>query len=167
MQMMQQQGGMNNMGIPTGPSGAPTGPGMGVNRPAYNAQEQLAFEQRKYEQQQARRAQIEQGGGFPNNNFAQQQGPQSGSATSWEGMYDDVPPPHNPNAGGRGSAGVVRNLTPSNAGPGKVPKGPATPQPSAAPANAPTGPKNAGVPGANFRNRGGRGGGGRFHPYGR
>ncbi len=168
-QMMMQQGGMNGMGIPgqgttLSPSGGgpPTAPSMGVNRPGYNAQEQLLFEQRKYEQQQARRAQIEQGGGGPG---YQQMPQQAGSTTSWEGMYDDVPPP---NTGGRGSTGVVRNLTPSNAGgPGKVPKGPGsvTPQPSAAPANAPTGPKNAGKPGANFR--GGRGGGGRFHPYGR
>ncbi len=108
----------------------------------------------------------------PPANFNQQQ-PQGapGGPTSWEGMYDDVP---QPNAGGRASAGggVVRNLTPMNGKPGGIaPKGPGSaagvansPQPSAAPANAPTGPKNAGKPGANFR--GGRGGS-RFHPYGR
>ena len=114
------------------------------------------FEQQKYEQQQARRAQQEMG----------QMGYQNGP-TSWEGMYDDVP---QPNAGGRASAGggVTRNLTPMNGKPA-APKGPGaaaagTPQPGAAPANAPTGPKNAGKPGENFR--GGRGGG-RFHPYGR
>lgn len=43
----------------------------------------------------------------------------------------------------------------------------ATPQPqSAAPANAPTGPRNAGKPGANYRG-GGRGGHRGFHPYSR
>ena len=42
-----------------------------------------------------------------------------------------------------------------------------TPQPqSSAPANAPTGPKNAGKPGANYRG-GGRGGHRGFHPYSR
>ena len=170
MQMQQQQNGMANTGMNGGMGVVPPmGPGMaGANRPAFNAQEQLAFEQQKYEQQQARRAVIDQGGGYqqhrPNGN--QNQGPQGGGPTSWEGMYDDVPQPNNPNAGGRGSAGVVRNLTPMNGGAVKAaPKGPAsTPQPSAAPANAPTGPKNAGKPGSNYR--GGRGGG-RFNPYGR
>jgi len=158
MQMMQQSG-MNGMGMGMG-SNMGGGPAMGPGgRPAYTAQEQLAFEQRKYEQQQVRRAHMEQHG-----NFGPPAGQQGAGPTSWEGMYDDVPQPNNTaNAGGRASAGVVRNVTPMNNGPGKIPKGPATPQPSAAPANAPTGPKNAGKPGANYR--GGRGG--RFHPYGR
>ena len=157
MQMMQMQngggggvgGGGGGMGVP----GAPSGPGMGAARPGFSAQEQLLFEQQKYEQQQARAV---RGGSATRQGSFNNQSPQS-----WEGMYDDVP---QPNEAGRGSAGVVRNLTPSNAGIAKAPRGPtATPQPSNAPVNAPTGPKNAGKPGSNFR--GGRGG--RYHPYGR
>lgn len=124
---------------------APSGP-----RSTFTAAEQQAFEQQKYEQQVRRGAPHGPRANFTHTANASQ------SPQSWEGMYDDIP---QPNDAGRGGAGVVRNLTPSNAGGGKK-----TPQPSAAPANAPTGPKNAGKPGANFR--GGRGGG-RFHPYGR
>ena len=153
MQMMQMQqggggggggGGMANMGGQRQPSGS--GPGGAANR-GFSASEQLAFEQQKYEQQ-ARRI------GAP----AGPKGHQGGPA-SWEGMYDDVPQPDG-NQGG----GPRRNTTPLN---GKQPKGPTpTPQPSNAPANAPTGPKNPGKQGANFR--GGHGGrGGRYHPYGR
>jgi RNA-binding protein Musashi len=60
-------------------------------------------------------------------------------------MYDDVP---QPDAGGyrRGGGG-------SDGG-------------HVAPLNAPTGPKNAGRPGANYRG-GGRGGNRGFHPYAR
>ncbi|KIW59200.1 hypothetical protein PV05_03665 [Exophiala xenobiotica] len=145
MMQMQQQGGMNPMQM--GGNRPPMGPAAmgGAGRSSFSAQEQLAFEQQKYEHQ-ARR-----GGGFPPGPRGQgfQGGPQS-----WEGMYDDVPQPD----GGRGSAGPVRGHTP------KPPKGPGggTPQPSAAPANAPTGPKNPGKPGPSFR-----GGRGRYHPYGR
>ncbi len=174
-QQQQQQGGMGGgggFGMGGGPQGGMGGGGAAVAataaRPGFNAQEQMAFEQQKYEQQMARQQ------GFPHarqnhgpaaGNFNQQQPQQqAGGPTSWEGMYDDVP---QPNAGGRASAGsgVVRNLTPMNGKP--APKGPnpaAAPPPNNAPANAPTGPKNAGRPGSNFR--GGRGGG-RFHPYGR
>ncbi|KAL4725497.1 hypothetical protein ACLX1H_007646 [Fusarium chlamydosporum] len=75
-----------------------------------------------------------------------------GAPTSWEGMYDDVPQP-NPNqgSGGFNRAGSVG--------------GSSDPQ-HAPPANAPTGPKNAGKPGANYRG-GGRGGNRGFHPYSR
>ncbi|KAJ9384582.1 hypothetical protein DTO063F5_4652 [Paecilomyces variotii] len=65
--------------------GASGGMGMGGNftgtrgGPGYNAQEQLAFEQQKYEQQQARRA-VENRGFSPY---------QQGGPTSWEGMYDE------------------------------------------------------------------------------
>ncbi|KAK8925467.1 putative RNA-binding protein [Metarhizium anisopliae] len=71
-----------------------------------------------------------------------------GGPTSWEGMYDDVP---QPDAGGyrRGGHGS------SDGGHG-----------GAAPLNAPTGPKNAGRPGANYRG-GGRGGSRGYHPYAR
>ncbi|POR38413.1 Uncharacterized protein TPAR_01386 [Tolypocladium paradoxum] len=71
-----------------------------------------------------------------------------GAPTSWEGMYDDVP---QPNAGGGGFRRGAQ----------------ATPDPqNAPPANAPTGPKNAGRPGANYRG-GGRGSNRGFHPYAR
>ncbi|KAI1850626.1 hypothetical protein JX266_003908 [Neoarthrinium moseri] len=75
--------------------------------------------------------------------------------TSWEGMYDDVPQP-NFNQSGRG--GFNRNRGGGHQSP--TPSDPA----SAPPANAPTGPKNAGKPGANYRG-GGRGGNRGFHPY--
>ncbi|KAI5922658.1 hypothetical protein F4810DRAFT_246382 [Camillea tinctor] len=83
-------------------------------------------------------------------------GGNGGDPTSWEGMYDDVPQP-NFNQGGRG--GFHRNRGGHQSTP------PADPT-HAPPANAPTGPKNAGKPGANYRG-GGRGGNRGFHPYGR
>ena len=146
MMQMQQGGNMNGMNVPSGPA---------ATRSGFSAAEQQAFEQQKYEQQ------VRRGGGPPHGPRGSFNQNASQSPQSWEGMYDDIPQPNEP---GRGSAGVVRNLTPSNGGPGKGNKAITTPQPSAAPANAPTGPKNAGKPGSNFR--GGRGGG-RFHPYGR
>jgi RNA-binding protein Musashi len=196
MQQMaaQQQGqgaqGFDNMG---GMSPAQMGGGSQAggkftgNRggPGYNAQEQLAFEQQKYEQQQARRAVVD-----PAQNYRGQY--QQGGPTSWEGMYDDVPQPNIPGgpagmgrgggggggggagAGGGGGGGGGRQMTPSsgsmNGGNkhGGQQNKVATPQPqSAAPANAPTGPKNAGKPGANYRGGAGGRGGHRFHPYGR
>jgi len=79
-------------------NGAPTGPqGARRNTPSYNAQDQLMFEQQKYEQQQSRR-----GGGQANPGF------QQGGPTSWEGMYDDVPQP-NVGGGGRGGKGQQRS----------------------------------------------------------
>lgn len=73
-----------------------------------------------------------------------------GAPTSWEGMYDDVPQP-NPNQGpGSFRAGSQGAPDPQHA----------------PPANAPTGPKNAGKPGANYRG-GGRGGSRGYHPYSR
>ncbi|KAK5056840.1 hypothetical protein LTR84_012372 [Exophiala bonariae] len=142
MQMQQQQSGMNAMNNMGGGRGS-MGQGQTNNRGSFSAQEQMAFEQQKYEHQQQTRRQ----GSFP-------AGPRSGgfqnqNPQSWEGMYDDVPQPDG------GHAGPVRNNTP------KPPKGPAA-QASAAPANAPTGPKNPGKPTGGFR-----GGRGRFHPYGR
>lgn len=68
----------------------------------------------------------------------------AGTPSSWEGMYDGVPQP----GFGRG-------------------RGRSTPQPqSQAPLNAPTGPKNPGRPGANYRG-GGRGHHRGYHPYSR
>ncbi|KAK6074321.1 nuclear polyadenylated RNA-binding protein [Seiridium cupressi] len=78
-----------------------------------------------------------------------------GDPTSWEGMYDDVPQP-NFNQGGRGGFNRAR---------GGGHQSPAPTDPNAAPPpNAPTGPKNAGRPGANYRG-GGRGGNRGYHPY--
>ncbi|KAI1812357.1 hypothetical protein GGS20DRAFT_26790 [Poronia punctata] len=82
-------------------------------------------------------------------------GSANGDATSWEGMYDDVPQPNY--GGGRG--GFHRR------GGFQQSPGPSDPN-HAPPANAPTGPKNAGKPGANYRG-GGRGGARGYHPYGR
>ncbi|MCJ1477856.1 hypothetical protein MMC13_006529 [Lambiella insularis] len=186
MQMQAQQaqgttgfsGSMNaTTPVPTGPSmgsgfgaGGGAGSGAGGGRrgtPGYNAQEQLMFEQQKYEQQQARRAAQE----------VQQMQYQNGP-TSWEGMYDDVPQPSMGGAqGGMGrgqQGGFNRQMSLGSNGSGnKGPQqqargsqGPPAPK-EAPPANAPTGPKNAGVPGANYRG-GGRGSHrGGFHPYAR
>ncbi|KAI2624080.1 hypothetical protein GGS21DRAFT_532878 [Xylaria nigripes] len=81
-----------------------------------------------------------------------------GDGTSWEGMYDDVPQPNYNQGSARG--GFHRNRgayqqTQMAVDPNHAP-----------PANAPTGPKNAGKPGANYRG-GGRGGNRGYHPYGR
>ncbi|KAI1336786.1 hypothetical protein F5Y15DRAFT_194742 [Xylariaceae sp. FL0016] len=100
-------------------------------------------------------------GGYGNNQAygGNMGGGGGGDPTSWEGMYDDVPQPNFGNQGGgrggfnRGRGGFHQN------------QGPADPN-HAPPANAPTGPKNAGRPGANYRG-GGRGGARGFHPYGR
>ncbi|KAL4814200.1 hypothetical protein BDW67DRAFT_166383 [Aspergillus spinulosporus] len=156
MQQMQQQmpnqGQTNNMGGQMGMGGNGSGnmnmgnnyAGGGRGGPGYNAHEQIAFEQQKYEQQQARRA-------MENRAFSPYQ---QGGPTSWEGMYDEVPQPNIPT----GPQAMNRS---SSVGRGQ------TPQPQgAAPANAPTGPKNAGKPGANYRG-GGRGGHRGFHPYAR
>ncbi|KAL4917451.1 hypothetical protein BDW62DRAFT_183621 [Aspergillus aurantiobrunneus] len=151
-QQMQNQGQANNMGGQMGMGGNGGGNmNMGGNYagaarggPGYNAHEQIAFEQQKYEQQQVRRA-------MENRGFSPYQ---QGGPTSWEGMYDEVPQPNIPT----GPQAMNRS--------GSIGRG-QTPQPQgAAPANAPTGPKNAGKPGANYRG-GGRGGHRGFHPYAR
>ncbi|GAP91180.1 putative heterogeneous nuclear ribonucleoprotein HRP1 [Rosellinia necatrix] len=81
-----------------------------------------------------------------------------GDPTSWEGMYDDVPQPNFNQGGGRG--GFNRNRA------GYQQAQAAADPNHAPPANAPTGPKNAGKPGANYRG-GGRGSSRGYHPYGR
>jgi RNA-binding protein Musashi len=98
MQQMQQQmpsqGQANNMGGQMGMGGNGSGnmnmgsnyAGGGRGGPGYNAHEQIAFEQQKYEQQQARRA-------MENRAFSPYQ---QGGPTSWEGMYDEVPQPNIP-----------------------------------------------------------------------
>ncbi|KAL2866369.1 heterogeneous nuclear ribonucleoprotein HRP1 [Aspergillus lucknowensis] len=147
MQQMQNQGQGSQMGM-GGNSGGNMNMGSNYSAtrggPGYNAHEQIAFEQQKYEQQQARRA-------MENRGFSPYQ---QGGPTSWEGMYDEVPQPNIPT----GPQAMNRS--------GSVGRG-QTPQPQgAAPANAPTGPKNAGKPGANYRG-GGRGGHRGYHPYAR
>lgn len=125
--------------------------------PSYNAHDQMAFEQLKYEQQ-TRRV-------MENRAFSPYQ---PGGPTSWEGMYDDVPQPNvptGPQGGAANRSGVGRGISSAQSGRSAAGnKGP-TPQPqSAPPLNAPTGPRNAGKPGANYRG-GGRGPHRGFHPY--
>lgn len=147
MQQLQQMQQMQNQGQGQGQMNMGAG-GYGANRggPGYNAHEQLAFEQQKYEQQQ----QARRGAYSPY---------QQGGPTSWEGMYDEVPQPNVPTGPqNRGGGNMGRGGMQNQNKPGTPP---------AAPANAPTGPKNAGRPGANYRG-GGRGSGHRgFHPYSR
>ncbi|KAF1994992.1 RNA-binding domain-containing protein, partial [Amniculicola lignicola CBS 123094] len=95
MQMQQQMGGQQG-----GSGGYGGGPNMMRSnsqqpRPAYTAEEQMAFEQQKYQQQEARRMQQATGYGG------------QGGPTSWEGMYDDIPQPAMPPSGpsGRGMGG--------------------------------------------------------------
>ncbi|KAH7118736.1 RNA-binding protein [Dendryphion nanum] len=160
MQQMQQQQQQQSGGNGQGGGFSPQSVGMmgnnsqgGQQRPPYNAGEQLAFEQQKYEQQQARRMQQQAGYGG------------QGGPTSWDGMYDDMPQPNipaGPGGGGRGGFGGGRG------GGGRQRQGSSQPptQVHNAPANAPTGPKNAGKPGANYRGGGRNTGGFRHNPYG-
>ncbi|KAI4122866.1 MAG: hypothetical protein LQ338_005583 [Usnochroma carphineum] len=163
-QMQQMQAMQGGGGFPGGPmvppmpaSTPPQGGGFGGRRgtPGYNAQDQLAFEQQKYEQQQARRAAQE---------AQQMQYHQHGGPTSWEGMYDDVPQPNH--MGQHGGGGMGRGGRGGRGGGGNYQQSTPGPQ-SAPPANAPTGPKNAGKPGANYRGGGHRGAHRGYHPYSR
>ena len=156
MQQMQQQ--MMGQGSPQAGGFGAMGQS-GPNDGSFNGPEQNVFEQRKYEQQQAQQA-----ARMAQQQFAAQQGSFGGPGgpTSWEGMYDDVPQPAPPPTGPRQS-GPIRGHQPAR-GHQKGPQSQTPPAgPSNAPANAPTGPKNAGKPGANYRPgvRGGR----RFNPY--
>lgn len=143
MAAMQAQGGYPGMGQ----TGSPVNtPGQSA-APGFNAQEQLMFEQQKYERQ----------------TMARVQGGQFNGGNTWEGMYDDVPAPDGMQGPARGGLGGGRGGRGGRLGS----QGPGTPQPAGqAPINAPTGPKNAGRPGANYRG-GGRGGHRGYHPYGR
>ena len=148
MQAGNMQGGGGYPGMQSPGSGSPMN-GAAAPRPAFNAQDQLMFEQQKYERQQ---------------NVRMQSGSFQGSNT-WDGMYDDVPPP----AGIQGPNNPRGGIGHSNRGGrgGRAGSQGATPQPAIqAPVNAPTGPRNANVPGANYRG-GGRGGRRGFHPYAR
>ncbi|KAI0811354.1 hypothetical protein GGR55DRAFT_678181 [Xylaria sp. FL0064] len=143
MQQMQNQM-MGNVG-----SGQNQGQG-GDDQQSYNDYNQQGFNQRGGGGRRGGR------GGY-NQGYGNMGGSNNGDPTSWEGMYDDVPQP-NYNQGGRG--GFYRNR-----GGHQQSQSPVDPN-HAPPANAPTGPKNAGKPGANYRG-GGRGGNRGFHPYGR
>lgn len=152
---MAMMGGMSpNMGNQGGNFGGDPNM-MGGPRPGYNAHDQLAFEQQKYEHQQQRR--MQQAAGFSG----------QGGPTSWEGMYEDAPQPSIPSGpgahrmhGGGNFGGGPGKQNRGRQGSSQPPSGP-----SNAPANAPTGPKNAGKPGANYRG-GGRNANYRHQPYG-
>ncbi|KAK6381220.1 hypothetical protein LTR65_000949 [Meristemomyces frigidus] len=150
MAAMQAQGGypgMEQTGSPVNGQGQRAAPG-------FNAQEQLMFEQQKYERQ----------------TMARVQGGQFNGGSTWEGMYDDVPAPDGMQgpANMRGGGGGFGGGRGGGRGGRVGSQGPGTPQPPAgqAPMNAPTGPKNAGRPGANYRG-GGRGAHRGYHPYAR
>ncbi|KAI0505931.1 hypothetical protein F5B22DRAFT_625984 [Xylaria bambusicola] len=159
-QQMAQSGGANanNMAAMNqammqqmmGNAGSNQGQGQGGDeQQGYNDYNQQGFNQRGGGGRRGGRGGYNQGYGNMGN--------AGGDPTSWEGMYDDVPQP-NYNQGGRG--GFYRNR-------GGHQQNQTTADPNhAPPANAPTGPKNAGKPGANYRG-GGRGGNRGFHPYGR
>ncbi|THY32513.1 RNA-binding domain-containing protein [Aureobasidium pullulans] len=127
-------------------------------------QEQLAFEQQKYERQQQQRGGVP-AAATPNSSNGFQP---SGSPTSWEGMYDDIPAPNQGGGPGSNNGGFAPRGGFGGRGRGRGGGGhtPTPVGPSNAPVNAPTGPKNAGRPGANYRG-GGRGGHRGFHPYAR
>ncbi|KAL1837945.1 hypothetical protein VTJ49DRAFT_3240 [Mycothermus thermophilus] len=194
-QMMNQQGGgPGGMGMNQGPggpaggagpnggapSGGPAGPGAG-GPGSYNA-----YDQQQFDQQQGMGGHQGPGGGPGGGGGGGRRGGRGGdmmhhqggfnqggymggggAPTSWEGMYDDVPQPmmnQGPPGGFGGGGGGRGGFHKGNRGP-PMPQGPVDPA-NAPPANAPTGPKNAGRPGANYRG-GGRGGNRGFHPYAR
>ncbi|CAJ2502894.1 Uu.00g102880.m01.CDS01 [Anthostomella pinea] len=150
--MMQQ---MQNQMMGNGGAGQAQGQGnddqQGFND--YNNQQQM-YNQRGGGGRRGGRGAYNQNYG----NMAGGGGGGGGDPTSWEGMYDDVPQP-NANPGGRGgfhrNRGSYGHHSPAPSDPTQAP-----------PPNAPTGPKNAGRPGANYRG-GGRGGNRGYHPYGR
>jgi RNA-binding protein Musashi len=167
MQQMMQQAGGGQQGGGNGDFNGGGGHG-GRGGPNFNSQEQMAFEQQKYEKQQMARMQQSQ--------YQSQQGGGYG-LTSWEGMYDDVPPPNMAPAGPSGGQGGGRGgyggrgrrgggSKHGSDGGGSHQGGNAPANAPSAPANAPTGPRNAGRPGANYRG-GGRGGNHNrpFRPY--
>lgn len=148
-QMMQQMAAMQGYpGIPQQTGSPMEGNGAAGPQPAFNAQEQHMFEQRKYEQQSMR---VQSGQFSPQN--------------TWDGMYDDVPQPAGMQGNGGGNMRGGFNGGGRGRG-GRGSQGPSQMPAAQAPINAPTGPKNAGRPGANYRG-GGRGGHRGFHPYAR
>ncbi|KAH7357923.1 heterogeneous nuclear ribonucleoprotein HRP1 [Plectosphaerella cucumerina] len=162
MQQMQQQ--MMGAASPGGSTGSGQG-GQGQGAGGFNEfngnnpQQQQMFDQQGQPGQQVRQgSQGAQGGQGPQQAAYAMGGGQApgGGPTSWEGMYDDVPQPNMPPMGPSRGGGFNRHR---GGGGGHEPN-------HMAPANAPTGPKNAGKPGANYRG-GGRGGGRGYHPYSR
>ncbi|KAI1762394.1 hypothetical protein GGR53DRAFT_501793 [Hypoxylon sp. FL1150] len=149
LQQMQQQ--MQNQMMGNGGAGQGQSQGDGNQQGFSDFSQQQPFNQRGGGARRGGRGGYNQG---YNNNSSNMS---SGDPTSWEGMYDDVPQP-NFNQGGRGGFHRGRGGHQSSPGPSDPNHAP--------PANAPTGPKNAGKPGANYRG-GGRGGSWGFHPYGR
>ncbi|KAM0331802.1 hypothetical protein ACHAPQ_005984 [Fusarium lateritium] len=160
-QMMQQQGQQGGQDAGSG-SASPTasasgGGGRGYDNNNNNNNNNNNYNQYQQHQPQGGRRGGRGGygghgghGGHGGYSMGAGAGGSGGAPTSWEGMYDDVPQP-NPGSGGFNRAGSAT--------------GSSDPQ-HAPPANAPTGPKNAGKPGANYRG-GGRGGSRGFHPYSR
>ncbi|EKJ76123.1 hypothetical protein NXS19_004006 [Fusarium pseudograminearum] len=149
-QMMQQQGQQGGQDAGSG-SASPTASANGGAGRGYDNNNNF----NQYQQQQpqgGRRGGRGGYGGHGGGHGGYNMGGGGGAPTSWEGMYDDVPQP-NPNQG-PGSFNRAGSVG-----------GSSDPQ-HAPPANAPTGPKNAGKPGANYRG-GGRGGNRGFHPYSR
>jgi RNA-binding protein Musashi len=150
--MMQQ---MQNQMMGNAGSGQSQSPGNDEQQGYNDYNQQQGFNQRGGGGRRGGRGGYNQG---YNNNMGGGGGSANGDPTSWEGMYDDVPQPNYNHGGGRGGfhrnrAGFQQSPTPTD--PSHAP-----------PANAPTGPKNAGKPGANYRG-GGRGGNRGYHPYGR
>ncbi|KAK1760550.1 hypothetical protein QBC47DRAFT_8575 [Echria macrotheca] len=186
MQNMMNQGGGVGMGGPGAIQSVSPGPGPGAgagpqggagpaggNRAGYNAFEQQQFEQQQKYDQGGRRGGRGGGGNGGQQNY--DQGYMGGNApTSWEGMYDDVPQPMMNQGGGGfggghggGGRGGFHKGRGGHHGQHQQSMSPSPSDPnSAPPPNAPTGPKNAGRPGANYRG-GGRGGNRGFHPYAR
>ncbi|KAI1091285.1 RNA-binding domain-containing protein [Rostrohypoxylon terebratum] len=150
MQQMQQQ--LQNQMMSNGSGGQGQSQSDGSQQSFDSFNQQPMFNQRGSGGRRGGR------GGY-NQNYGNMGGG-GGDPTSWEGMYDDVPQP-NFNQGGRGGGGGFHRSRGSH----QSSPGPVDPT-HAPPANAPTGPKNAGKPGANYRG-GGRGGNRGFHPYGR
>ncbi|KAJ4996190.1 hypothetical protein K4K48_008930 [Colletotrichum sp. SAR 10_66] len=154
-QQMQQQMGQQ-MGQQGGPPAGPSG--------SFSPQQQMFDPSQGGQAQQQgprRGGSTGSGGGRDQYNNNNQQAAYNmgggGAPTSWEGMYDDVPQPNMNPGGGRGG-GFNRGNRGAHQG---------SPDPAhAPPANAPTGPKNAGKPGANYRG-GGRSSNRGFHPYSR
>ena len=154
MMAMQQQQGGGGMSPQQMMQQMANNGGNNANRPGFNPQDQMAFEQQKYERQSS---------GQTGGNAGQ---------SSWEGMYEDAP---NPSMGMGMMGGGSFQQQQGNGRGGFYGRGRGgvnfqnrgnTPQAVNAPVNAPTGPKNAGRPGANYRG-GGRGGNRGFHPYAR
>ncbi|CEJ88469.1 Putative RNA recognition protein, RNP-1 [[Torrubiella] hemipterigena] len=151
MQQMQQ---MQMMGRGNG--------GNMMNGQQMNPQMMQQMQQMQQMQMQQQQQMMQQGnGGNFDGNFdpSQQQGGHQGGPGGRRGGRGGY------NGGGGGNVGWEGGYDDQSQGASSSNQGTPDPQ-HAPPANAPTGPKNAGRPGANYRG-GGRGGSRGFHPYGR